>query len=119
MQSIWTKPHCYLAKDRAFFLLNDVQICMFFRHLSLREDTPDSQLDTNGVDQDLQEPLWLQDLGDLPSFPEKRISAPGAMKDRHRSGGGNLGEGMAHIYKQQKSSNDIVRQNLQVVVTGL
>ena len=36
------------------------------------------------------------------------------MKDRHRSGGGNLGEGMAHIYKQQKSSNDIVRQNLQV-----
>ena len=86
-----------------------------FRHLTLREDVPDTQVDLNGTEQDLQEPLWLQDLGDLLPSHEKRTSAPGALKDRHRSGGGGgLGEGLPPIYRQQKSSNDIVRQNLQV-----
>ncbi len=88
-------------------------MCFKFRHLTLKEDVPDTQLDISCTEQDLQEPLWLQDLGDLLPSHEKRTSAPGALKDRHKSGGG-LGEGVSPIYRQQKSSNDIVRQNLQV-----
>jgi len=51
---------------------------------ALPVDTTDSE-----ADQDLQEPLWLQELADSPFQTVKRTSGPSKADHRHRSGDGS------------------------------